>query len=151
MSKFRLERTLPYAADKLWDMVGDVERYPEFIPWITRLNAYNRKAGEDGRSGFDADVAVGFKMLTETFSTRVTRDAGAKTVDMNLIKGPFRTLDGRWTFTPTDTGTKVAFDMDVVIRNPILDALFKANVDRAIGILMRIFEQRANDLYSNAK
>lgn len=147
MSKFHLERTLRYEAGQLWDMVGDVERYPEFIPWITKLNAYNRKGAKDEISGFDADVAVGFKMLTEKFSTRVTRDARAQTVDMNLIKGPFRKLDGRWTFTPVEEGTRIGFDMDVVIKNPILDAIFKANIDRAIGILMRIFEQRANELY----
>ena len=149
MAVFRLERTLPYEAGKLWEMVGDVERYPEFIPWITRLRAYNRDHSGD-LSRFDADVAVGFKMLTETFSTRVTRDAGTHTVDMNLIKGPFRKLDGRWTFTPVDGGTRVGFDMDVVIKNPILDALFKANFDRAVSRIMGIFEQRAASLYARS-
>lgn len=142
MAKFRLERVLPYDADKLWQMVGDVELYPEFIPWITRLQTYNR-TGER----FDADVNVGFRMLSERFSTRVTRDADTRTVDFALIRGPFRRLNGRWSFAEVEGGAKIVFDMDVEIRNPILDALFRANFDRAVSKLLAAFEQRAATLY----
>ena len=146
MTKLRLERDLPYPPAQLWEMVGDVERYPEFIPWIKSLRAYNRAVDLDVVR-FDADVAVGFKMLTERFSTRVTRAAAALLVDFDLIKGPFRRLQGRWTFTPIATGTKVAFDMDIDIKNPILDAIFKANFNLAVSKLLAIFEARAKQLY----
>jgi len=146
MTKLRLERDLPYTPVQLWEMVGDVERYPEFIPWIKSLRAYNRSVDQD-IVRFDADVAVGFKLLTERFSTRVTRAAEALLVDFDLIRGPFRKLQGRWTFTPSATGTKVAFDMDIDIRNPILDAVFKANFNLAVSKLLAIFESRARQLY----
>jgi coenzyme Q-binding protein COQ10 len=146
MTKLRLERDLPYTPVQLWEMVGDVERYPEFIPWIKSLRAYNRSVDQD-IVRFDADVAVGFKLLTERFSTRVTRAAEALLVDFDLIRGPFRRLQGRWTFTPSATGTKVAFDMDIDIRNPILDAVFKANFNLAVSKLLAIFESRARHLY----
>jgi coenzyme Q-binding protein COQ10 len=146
MTKLRLERDLPYPPAQLWEMVGDVERYPEFIPWIKSLRAYNRAVEQDVVR-FDADVAVGFKMLTERFSTRVTRAAAALLVDFDLIRGPFRKLQGRWTFTPIATGTKVAFDMDIDIKNPILDAIFKANFNLAVSKLLAIFEARARQLY----
>ena len=146
MTKLRLERDLPYPPAQLWEMVGDVERYPEFIPWIKSLRAYNRAVDLDVVR-FDADVAVGFKMLTERFSTRVTRAAAALLVDFDLIKGPFRRLQGRWTFTPIAIGTKVAFDMDIDIKNPILDAIFKANFNLAVSKLLAIFEARAKQLY----
>ncbi|HTM82385.1 type II toxin-antitoxin system RatA family toxin [Asticcacaulis sp.] len=146
MTKLRLERDLPYPPAQLWEMVGDVERYPEFIPWIKSLRAYNRAVDQD-IVRFDADVSVGFKMLTERFSTRVTRAAEAFLVDFDLIKGPFRRLQGRWTFTPIATGTKVAFDMDIDIKNPILDAIFKANFNLAVSKLLAIFEARAKQLY----
>jgi coenzyme Q-binding protein COQ10 len=146
MTKLRLERDLPYPPAQLWEMVGDVERYPEFIPWIKSLRAYNRAVDQDVMR-FDADVAVGFKMLTERFSTRVTRAAAALLVDFDLIRGPFRKLQGRWTFTPIATGTKVAFDMDIDIKNPILDAIFKANFNLAVSKLLAIFEARARQLY----
>jgi coenzyme Q-binding protein COQ10 len=149
MTKLRLERDLPYPSAQLWEMVGDVERYPEFIPWIKSLRAYNRAVDQDVVR-FDADVAVGFKMLTERFSTRVSRAAAALLVDFDLIKGPFRRLQGRWTFTPIATGTKVAFDMDIDIKNPILDAIFKANFNLAVSKLLAIFEARAKQLYGRA-
>jgi coenzyme Q-binding protein COQ10 len=148
MTKLRLERDLPYPPAQLWEMVGDVERYPEFIPWIKSLRAYNRAVDQDVVR-FDADVAVGFKMLTERFSTRVTRAAAALLVDFDLIKGPFRKLQGRWTFTPIAGGAKVAFDMDIDIKNPILDAIFKANFNLAVSKLLAIFEARARQLYGH--
>ena len=146
MTKLRLERDLPYAPAQLWEMVGDVERYPEFIPWIKSLRANNRTVDAD-IVRFDADVTVGFKLLTERFSTRVTRAAEALLVDFDLIRGPFRKLQGRWTFTPSALGTKVAFDLDIDIRNPILDAVFKANFNLAVSKLMAIFEALARQLY----
>jgi len=151
MTKLRLERDLPYAPAQLWEMVGDVERYPEFIPWIKSLRTYNRGPSDEDIVRFDADVTVGFKMLSERFSTRVTRAAEALLVDFNLIRGPFRKLQGRWTFTPSAIGTKVAFDMDIDIRNPILDALFKANFNLAVSRLLAIFEARARQLYGRGQ
>ncbi len=151
MTKLRLERDLPYTPVQLWEMVGDVERYPEFIPWIKSLRAYNRAAPDQDIVRFDADVAVGFKLLSERFSTRVTRAAEALLVDFDLIRGPFRKLQGRWTFTPSALGTKVAFDLDIDIRNPILDAVFKANFSLAVSKLLAIFEARAASLYPRAR
>jgi len=143
MTAFRLERHLPYDADQLYEMVGDVEHYPEFIPWITRLRAYNRETETTGISRFDADVGVGFRMLSETFSTRIARDPVARTLDIGLLRGPFRKLKGHWRFTPDATGTQIAFDMELDIRNPILNALFKANFSLAVLKLMKCFEDRA--------
>lgn len=148
MAKFHIERVLPYDAIKLWEMVGDVERYPEFIPWITRLNAYNHAIEGEGGSRFDADVAVGFKVLQERFSTRVIRSGPDRSVAMKLISGPFKAMDGLWTFTPVDNGTRVDFHMDMAFKNPILNALFKANFNLAVNRLIHIFENRARQLYS---
>lgn len=150
MTRLRLERDLPYAPAQLWEMVGDVERYPDFIPWIKSLRAYNRTVDAD-IVRFDADVTVGFKLLSERFSTRVTRAAEALLVDFDLIRGPFRKLQGRWTFTPSPMGTMVAFDMDIDIRNPLLDAVFKANFNLAVSKLLAIFESRARQLYGSRR
>ncbi|ESQ75446.1 type II toxin-antitoxin system RatA family toxin [Asticcacaulis sp. AC402] len=147
MTKFHIERVLPYEAVKLWEMVGDVERYPDFIPWITRLHAYNHQQAGEGAARFDADVSVGFKMLQEKFSTRVTRNGPDMTVDMNLIRGPFKEMDGRWTFTAAEGGTRIDFDMDMAFKNPVLNALFKANFNIAVNRLIAIFEHRARQLY----
>jgi coenzyme Q-binding protein COQ10 len=151
MTKLRLERDLNYTPAQLWEMVGDVERYPEFIPWIKSLRAYNRDPADEDVVRFDADVAVGFKLLSERFSTRVTRAKAALLVDFDLIRGPFRKLNGRWTFTPTAAGTRVAFDMDIDIKNRLLDAVFKANFNLAVSKLLAIFEARARTLYPKTR
>lgn len=146
MTKFHLERVLPYEADALWQLVGDVESYPQFIPWITRLRTYNLYAVRDGQSRMDADVAVGFKMFSEKFTTRVTRTATDRSVDISFLQGPFKRMDGRWVFTPVDGGSRIDFDMDMEMKNPIMNALFKANFNLAVSRLMACFENRAREV-----
>ncbi|MEI9905222.1 MAG: SRPBCC family protein [Asticcacaulis sp.] len=145
MTKFHLERILPYDADQLWQLVGDIENYPRFIPWITGLRAYNHTPMKDGQSRLDADVAVGFKMLSEKFSTRVTRTVTDRSVDITSLQGPFRRMIGRWEFIPVDGGCRIDFDMDMEMKNPILNALFKANFNLAVSRLMACFENRARE------
>ncbi|MFT3998347.1 MAG: type II toxin-antitoxin system RatA family toxin, partial [Asticcacaulis sp.] len=146
MAQFHLERVLPYAAADLWAMVSDVKRYPEFIPWITALRAYNQTMPAEGVYVFDADVSVGYKMLSERFSTRVTRRADDFSLHMGLLRGPLKKLNGHWHFTETPAGTKVAFDMDMDFKNPILNAMLKANLNIAVSKLMSVFEARAKQL-----
>jgi len=134
---------MPYDADQLWHLVGDVESYPQFIPWITKLRAYNTYAMTEGQSRLDADVAVGFKLLSEKFTTRIIRTAADRSVDITALSGPFRRMEGRWVFTPVRGGARIGFDMDVEMKNPILNALFKANFNLAVSRLMVCFENRA--------
>jgi len=149
MARFHLDRVLPYRAEDLWRMVGDVQRYPEFIPWITSLRTYNPQASDEGASVFDADVSVGFKMLSERFSTRVTRQESGHTIHMGLLRGPLKRLDGLWRFTATERGTRIDFDMDMDFKNPLLNAMLKANFNLAVSKLMSVFEHRAHQLYGH--
>lgn len=147
MPKFHLDRILPYQAGDLWRMVGDVSRYPEFIPWITSLRVYNPADPAEDTHVFDADVAVGFRMLSERFSTRVTQRESGHTIHMGLLRGPLKTLDGLWKFTPVERGTRIDFDMDMDFRNPLLNAMLKANFNLAVSKLMNVFEHRAHHLF----
>lgn len=147
MAQFHLERVLPYAATDLWAMVSDVTKYPDFIPWITALRAYNMTTPAEGVHVFDADVSVGYKMLSERFSTRVTRRAADLSLHMGLLRGPLRKLNGHWHFTEVAGGTRVDFDMDMDFKNPILNAMLKANLNIAVNRLMGTFEARAKQLY----
>ncbi len=147
MVKVRFERVLPFDADRLFEMVGDVEKYPDYIPWITSMRVSNRTATEEGVTRFDAEAGVGFKFLSERFSTRVTRDANARTIDIALLKGPFKRLNCRWKFDPADKGCKTSLDMDFEFKNPFLDGFLRANFDKAVSKLMACFEGRAETLY----
>ena len=148
--RHHVTRTLPYAPDQLFALVGDVHRYPEFVPWLTALRTWNARSLGEGVDGLDAEAQVGFAVVKERFSTRVRRDAGARQIDVTLISGPFKTLANRWRFLPDPAGARVEFDIDFAFKSKVLQALLAANFHTAVERLMQCFEDRAKALYGTA-
>jgi len=148
--RHRLTRVLPYAPEQLFQLVGEVERYPEFVPWITRMRVFNPREVAPGVDELDAEASVSFAFLTERFSTRVRRDAPAAEIGVGLIRGPFRKLKNRWRFTPQGAGTLVEFEIDFEFSSRLLDALLRANVGYAMNRLIGCFEERARALYGSS-
>jgi coenzyme Q-binding protein COQ10 len=142
-----VSRVLPYTPEQLFALVGDVERYPDFVPWVTSMRVWNRRDDGAGLTGMDAEAGVGFSFLRERFSTRVNRDDPDKAITVSLISGPFKHLMNRWRFTPLPTGTKVDFDIDFEFKSRLLTALLTANFGHAVDRLMGCFEDRARALY----
>ncbi len=142
-----LTRRLPYAPDQLFALVGDVERYPEFLPWVTAMRTWNRRPLSETVEAFDAEARVRFAIVRETFSTKVKLDTGALAIDTELIAGPFRRLENHWRFEPDGAGAKVDFAIDFEFRSRLLERLAAANAGRAIQRLMGCFEARARTLY----
>jgi coenzyme Q-binding protein COQ10 len=145
-----LTHVLPYAPEQLFALVADVERYPEFVPWVTRLRAWNRRAEGDGVILLDAEAEVGFSIIHERFSTRVRLDEPGFAIDVDLISGPFRRLKNRWRFEPDETGSRLTFEIDFEFKTRLLDALLAANFQRAVNRLVACFEARAAKLYGKA-
>ena len=143
-----LTRRLPYTPEQLFALVADVERYPEFLPWVTSMRTWNRRALCDTVEAFDAEARVRFAIVREMFSTRVKLDRDAGAIDTDLIAGPFRKLENHWKFVPDATGTKVDFAIDFEFRSRLLEKLAAANAGRAIYRLMGCFEARARALYA---
>jgi coenzyme Q-binding protein COQ10 len=131
----------------LFKLVGDVEAYPEFVPWITSMRVWNPQTIEPGVDSLDAEASVGFAFLTERFSTRVRRDANACEIAVSLIRGPFRRLDNRWRFSAHPWGTLVEFSIDFEFKSVLLETLLAANLGRAVDRLIGCFEARAKALY----
>lgn len=142
-----LTRALPYTASQLFALVGDVEAYPRFVPWVNRLTTSNRRDDGSGVTCFDAQAEVGFSIVHEQFATRVRLDEPALTVDVDLITGPFRRLENRWRFFADPAGARLIFDIDFEFRSRILDRLLAANFHRAVNRLVACFEARAKVLY----
>ena len=142
-----LTRRLPYTPEQLFELVGDVERYPEFLPWVTAMRTWNRRPLCETVEAFDAEARVRFAIVRETFSTRVNLDRGALAIDTDLIAGPFRRLENHWKFAPDPSGAKVDFAIDFEFRSRLLEKLAAANAGRAIQRLMGCFEARARVLY----
>lgn len=145
--RHHVSKILPYTPDQLRALVGDVERYPEFVPWISAMRTWNARVLDDGVDTLDAEAGVGFSFLRERFATRVRRDAVGQQIDVTLLSGPFRKLANRWQFFPDESGTRIEFDIDFEFKSRLLDGLLRANFHHAVDRLMACFEDRARALY----
>ena len=138
-------RVLPWSAEQMFDLVADVRRYPEFLPWViaTRVRS-------DGEHVMVADMLVGFNALRERFTSKVKKDR-PRMIDVDYVEGPMKELDNVWHFTPsTDGGCTVDFRVDFTFRNPIFEALAGSYLDRAFRKLVSAFEARAAALYGTS-
>ena len=146
-----LTRILPYEPRQLFELVGDVERYPEFVPWVTRMVVSNRQLDGTGITRLDAAAQVGFSVIHERFSTRVRLDEPAQAIDVELISGPFRRLGNRWRFKDHPKGAELTFEIDFEFKSRLLERLLAANFHHAVNRLVGCFEDRARVLYGKAK
>ena len=145
MHRHVVTKLLPYTPDQLFELVGDVEAYPKFVPWITGMRTWNARV--DGSvSTVDAEAQVGFSFLREKFATRVRRDRDALSIDVSLLYGPFKRLSNGWRFVPEGDVTRVEFVIDFAFKSALLDAMLAANIDKAAGKLIACFEERARQL-----
>ena len=142
-----LTRVLPYTPEQLFALVGDVERYPEFVPWISALRAWNRRQEGQGVEVLDAEATVRFAIISERFATRVRLDEPALAIDVSLISGPFRRLENHWRFEAHPTGVQLTFEIDFEFGSRLLERLFAANFHRAVTRVVACFEKRAKALY----
>jgi coenzyme Q-binding protein COQ10 len=149
---FRSERRVRHRADQMFDLVADVERYPEFVPLCTGLRVRSRKSLEDGRETLIADMSVGYKMIRERFTSRIGLDKPHLQVMVEYIDGPFSILENIWTFTdePSGEGSRVSFSIDYEFRSRTLAVLMGSMFDAAFRKFARAFEQRADAVYGRA-
>ncbi|WP_420432476.1 type II toxin-antitoxin system RatA family toxin [Hyphobacterium sp.] len=137
-----------HAASDIFALVSDVERYPEFVPYITNLRIIGRSSDEDNDRHFIAEALVRYKIARERFVTRVDADPQTLEINVNLVKGPFRTLDNCWRLTPlADGSTQIDFSIKFEFANMVLGMLLNANKDRAVRTLIRHFVEEADRRY----
>jgi coenzyme Q-binding protein COQ10 len=143
----RVTRILPYAPHQLAELVADVEAYPRFVKWVNSMRVWNRREEAPGVRLMDAEAAVGFSFLKERFSTWVRHDTNAPSVEVGLLRGPFRHLRNRWDFRAVPEGTRLEFVIDFAFKSPLLNAALQANFDRAVSLLIASFEAEAKRRY----
>lgn len=135
-------RHLPYTPEQLFDLVADVRRYPEFLPWVaaTRIRS-------DGETEMVADLVVGFGSLKETFASRVHKEQPRR-IAIDYIEGPLKFLHNEWRFKPAaGGGTDIHFCVDFAFKSRIFEALAGQMFDRALRRMIGAFEARAHRLY----
>jgi coenzyme Q-binding protein COQ10 len=147
MPQFETHRPVPHTPDQMFDLVSDVERYPEFLPLCEALSVKSRKE-RDGKILLIADMTVGYKAIRETFTTQVLLNKAERVIDVKYIDGPFRYLDNRWRFVEADDGGCVIdFFIDYEFKSRILGALMGSMFDRAFRMFTDAFEKRAAKIY----
>jgi coenzyme Q-binding protein COQ10 len=135
-------RVLPYTPEQLFDLVADVGRYQEFLPWVAAT-----RVRSDSRTETTADLVVGFRALKETFTSKV-RKVRPREIEIDYVEGPLKYLHNSWKFAPAPGGgTEVDFCVDFAFRNRIFEALAGQMFDRALRRMIGAFEERANALY----
>jgi coenzyme Q-binding protein COQ10 len=149
LPSFREERPVRHRAEQMFDLVADVGRYPEFVPLCKALKVRSRKVDDDGREILVAGMTVGYKLIRETFTSRVMLDRPRLKVRVEYIDGPFRHLENIWTFRdePEGGGSRVGFFIDYEFKSRTLGALMGSMFDVAFRKFARAFEERADKVY----
>lgn len=147
MPKFETRRPVKHSPDRMYALVADIERYPEFVPLCDALSIQSRKE-RDGKELLIANMSVGYKAIRETFTTQVLLKPDERAIDVKYIEGPFKYLDNRWRFEETaDGGCTVHFFIDYEFKSRILGALMGSMFDRAFRMFTEAFEARADKIY----
>ena len=137
-------RHLPYTPEQLFDLVADVARYDEFLPWVVAVRVRSSSETETV-----ADLVVGFNAFKERFTSRVVKERPHR-ICVDYVDGPLKYLHNEWTFErAVDGGTNVHFAVDFAFRSRLFESLAGAMFDRALRRMTGAFEQRAGELYGS--
>jgi coenzyme Q-binding protein COQ10 len=135
-------RALPYSPEQMFDLVADVARYGEFLPWVSAVRVRSDSAAET-----IADVVIGFKGLSERFTSRVEKERPVR-IHVDYLDGPLAHLRNEWRFREDGAGgTLIDFSVDFAFRSRIFQALAGQVFDRALRKMIGAFEARAAALY----
>jgi coenzyme Q-binding protein COQ10 len=153
MPSFRTTRRVPFTPRQMFDLVADVERYPEFLPLCEAL-AVRERAREGDIDILVADMTAGYKAIRETFRSRVRLDAARLEVaaaGVPSAMGPFSRLENRWQLRAAPGGCEVDFFIAYELRSAMLQMLVGALFDRAFRRYTKAFEERARVVYGAAR
>lgn len=149
MPKFETRRLVKHSPQRMYDLVADVEHYPQFLPLCDGLTVRSRKE-RDGKTLLVADMTVGYKAIRETFTTQVLLKPEEHAIDVQYLDGPFKYLDNRWRFEPAEGGgCAVYFFIDYEFKSRLLGAVMGSMFDRAFRMFAEAFEARADKIYAD--
>lgn len=149
MSRHAETRIVPYAADLMYRVVADVERYPDFLPWVVSLRVLEREKKGD-KDILIAEMLVGFRALRERYTSRVICDPAARTIDVSQTQGVFKHLRNDWRFTPEGSGCRIDFLLEFEFKSRVLNAVAGSVFAHAATQMSHAFETRAKKLSEQA-
>lgn len=146
MPSFETRRQVPFTPLEMFELVADVEHYPEFVPLCEGLTIVSRD-GEGDKRTLVAVMDVGYKAIRKSFTSKVSLDRTVPRVDVDLVQGPFNRLINRWTFSENAAGCEIRFFIDYEFKSVMLQLLFGAAFEQAFGRFAEAFEARAHKIY----
>ncbi len=148
MPRFSNKRRVQHRAEQMFDLVADVERYPEFVPLCQSLKIRQRTPKPDGTEVVVADMTVSFRLVRETFASQITLDRPNLKILVEYLKGPFSSLENRWAFEPQgEGGCDVGFFIAYEFKSRMLGLLMGAMFETAFSRFSAAFEKRADVIY----
>jgi coenzyme Q-binding protein COQ10 len=148
MPEFSTSRRVRHSAPNMFDLVADVEKYPQFVPLCSALRVRERKNAGDGAEVVVADMTVAYKLIRETFRSRVTLERPALQILVEYLDGPFRRMENRWTFRPLDAQScEIGFFISYEFKSRVLGMLMGTMFDAAFRRFAAAFERRADEVY----
>lgn len=149
MPKFENVRSVAHDADHMFDLVADIESYPEFIPYCENTQLLEKRVELDATILL-VDMTIGYRFVRETFRSRVTLDRSSRDIRADYISGPVKSLVNEWTFEPlADAGCRIHFFLDYEFRNRAFGALMNALFDKVFKRFADAFEARADAIYGS--
>lgn len=147
MTSKKTTTQVPYTADQMFDLVADVGKYPEFIPWCIALRILSKNVSA-GQGELTADMIVAYKVFREKFKSHVTFDRDNQAIDVTYLDGPFRSLENHWHFTDQPGGGSIIyFEIEFEFKNILLQATAQTVFDKAFARMSDAFVKRADDIY----
>lgn len=148
MPSFSTKRRVRHDATQMFDLVADVDKYPQFVPLCQSLRVKSRTTKGEGVEILVADMTVAYKLVRETFTSRVTLDQSNLEILVEYLSGPFSKMDNRWTFEPAgERACDVEFFIDYEFKSRMLAMLMGAMFDAAFRRFATAFEKRADEIY----
>ena len=146
MSSATLKKIIPCKKDQLVEMVLDIEKYPEFVPWCIEGKIFDKNESSDLIT-FNGDLKVGKSFLNETFSSLVTYHKEIDKIIVTNLDGPLKHLKNEWIFKEINNNTQLEFFIDFELKNPILNGIMKKSFQLGLDKIAKAFEERAIQLY----
>jgi coenzyme Q-binding protein COQ10 len=149
--KFSSKRRVHHSAPQMFDLVADIERYPEFVPLCKSMRIRQRTAKPDGTEIVVADMSVSFNLVREAFTSRVTLDRPNQKIFVEYLQGPFSNLENRWSFeAKSDADCDVGFFLNYEFKSRMLAMLMGTMFDTAFQRFAAAFEKRADAIYGKS-
>ncbi|MEX6633833.1 type II toxin-antitoxin system RatA family toxin [Hyphococcus lacteus] len=140
---------VPYTAEQMFDLVADVKRYPEFLPWCNALRIVKSDVA-NGQGTMTADMVVAYKVFRERFRSQVSLNRSEQEIEAAYLDGPFRNLENHWRFEDKpEGGSRIYFEIDFEFKNFLLQATAQAVFDKAFGRMSDAFVERAHEVYGD--